>query len=140
MAQPALQRGCVFGAEHDTSYDFWVSADPRWKRCLAFNTTPPEATEEVHYFLSTSQVNFFREHPQFGAEVLIFPANAYPFFPAETAVDFRDLRAVPMAKLQSKGLRVLGQLSAHDIGRCLAIIMASRLLDNRAKRKLGLLS
>jgi hypothetical protein len=107
----ALYRGCVFRAEHDSSYDFWNSPDPRWKLCLAFNATTPGEADDVHYFIATSQVNYFRENPHLLSDVLIIQPNEYKFFPAETAIDFRDLRVVPWTKLQSKGLRILGYLT-----------------------------
>ncbi len=135
----ALSRGCVFRAEHDSSYDFWNSPDPRWKLCLAFNVTPPTEADDVHYFIATSQLNYFRENPHLLSDVLILPRNEYIFFPEETAIDFRDLRVVPWPKLQSKGLRILGRLSDEDIRRCESIIRAARLLPNRDRRRLGLL-
>lgn len=95
---------------------------------------------DVHYFIATSQVNYFREHTHLESEVLVLSANVYEFFPAETAIDFRDLRIAPMVKLQAKGLKVLGQLSEEDISRCVRTIQASRLLENREKRRLGLLN
>jgi hypothetical protein len=134
-----LQRGCVFRAEHDPSYDFWKSADARWKLCLTFNSTPPDATSDVHYFIATSKLTYFRENPQLLSEVLILPARTYSFFPEETAIDFRDLHIVPLTKLQSNGLRILGQLTAADIERCETIIRAARLLSNRDRRRLNLL-
>jgi hypothetical protein len=84
VAAPTLPRGTVFGADHDDTYEFWNSPDPSWKRCLAFNVTPPTVTDEVHYFIATSQVNAFRENPQLLSDILVFPANSYPFFPKET--------------------------------------------------------
>jgi hypothetical protein len=71
--------------------------------------------------------------------VLIFPPNAYRFFPEETAIDFRDLHVVPFAKLQSNGLRVLGHLTSADAQRCEATIRTARLLSNRDRRRLNLL-
>jgi len=47
---------------------------------------------------------------------------------------------VPVAKLVSKGLTVVGDLSAEDVRRCEAVIKAARLLDNRSKRRLALLN
>ena len=134
-----LQRGCVFRAEHDASYEFWKSADARWKLCLTFNSTPPEITGDVYYFIATSKLAYFRENPHLLSEVLIFPPNTYSFFPEETAIDFRDLRIVPFAKLQAKGLRILGQLTATDTQRCEMTIRAARLLPNRDRRRLNLL-
>jgi hypothetical protein len=137
---PVVPRGCVFRAEHDSSYEFWNSADPRWKRCLAFNTTPCEPSGDVHYFIATSKLTYFRENPQLLSDVLIIPEKSYRFFPDETAIDFRDLRVVPLAKLQAKGLRILGDLTDEDVRRCESMIRAARLLENRAKRLLGLLN
>jgi hypothetical protein len=134
-----LPRGCVFRAEHDSSYEFWNSDNPRWKLCLAFNVTPPEASDDVHYFIATSQLTYFRENPHLQSEILILPGNAYRFFPDETAIDFRELRVVSLTKLQSKGLRVLGYLTADDISRCEAVIRSGRILENRDRRRLGLL-
>jgi hypothetical protein len=133
-----LQRGCIFKAEHDASYEFWKSADARWKLCLTFNSTPPQSTGDVHYFIATSKLTYFRENPHLLSEVLIFPANTYGFFPEETAIDFRDLHIVPLSKLQSNGLRILGQLTNADTARCEATIRAARLLPNRDRRRLNL--
>jgi hypothetical protein len=134
-----LQRGCVFRAEHDESYEFWKSADARWKLCLTFNSTPPAATDDVHYFLATSKLTYFLENPHLLSEVVIFPPNTYSFFPEETAIDFRDLLIVPFVKLQSKGLHILGKLTSADSERCEATIRAARLLSNRDRRRLNLL-
>jgi hypothetical protein len=136
----SLPRGSVFGAQHDSSYDFWASGDPRWKLCVAFNAVPPAAADDVHYFIATSQVNYFRENPQLESEVLILAPGSYSFFPEETAIDFRDLRIVPRAKLNSKGLKILGSLSEDDVRKCEAIIRGTRLLENRSKRRLALLN
>jgi hypothetical protein len=136
---PLIERGCVFGADHDSTYGFWISKDPRWKRCLAFNLTPPSVHDDVHYFIATSQVNYLREHPLLASDVRIFAANAYSFLPEETAIDFRELRVVPLAKLQTKGLKFLGKLSTDDIRSCETVIRSARILENRAKRMLGLL-
>lgn len=140
IAPVVLPRGCVFRAEHDASYDFWNSDDPRWKRCLAFNSTPPEPAGDVHYFVATSQINYFRENPHLLSEVLILQPNRYRFFPEETAIDFRDLRIVSLEKLQLKGLRILGNLTPEDVQRCESIIRTARLLSNRDRRRLALLN
>jgi hypothetical protein len=134
-----LQRGCAFRAEHDSSYEFWKSTNARWKLCLAFNSTPPAAAGDVHYFIATSKLTYFRENPHLLSDVLIFPPNTYSFFPEETAIDFRDLHIVPLAKLQANGLRILGQLTAAHTARCEAMIRAARLLSNRDRRLLNLL-
>lgn len=137
---PDISRGCVFRAEHDSSYEFWNSDEPRWKRCLAFNLVPPSASDDVHYFITTSKLTYFHENPHLLSDILILPANEYRFFPEETAIDFRDLRVVPLAKLQSKGLSILGQITPADVARCEAVIRTARLLENRAKRLLGVLN
>ena len=136
----SLGRGAVFGASHDASYDFWVSGEPKWKMCLAFNVNPPAANDDVHYFIATSNVGFFRENPHLLSDVLILPARAYPFFPEETVLDFRDLCVVPLAKLQAKGLKLLGKLNESDVTRCENTIRSARILGNREKRRLALLS
>jgi len=135
-----LERGSVFGAEHDSSYDFWKSGDPRWKRCLAFNASATDAAGDVEYFIATSKLTYFRENPHMLSEVLILPPNSYPFFPEETAIDFRQLCIVSLGKLQSNGLRVIGHLTSDDIRRCEERIRAARLLPNRDRRRLGLLN
>lgn len=138
---PTLQRGRVFGAHHDSSYEFWQKSEPpRWKLCLAFNSEAPDAQGDVYYFIATSKVTYFRENPQLLSDVLILAKGSYPFFPEETAIDFRDLRSVPIVKLLSKGLRVLGDLSVDDIRKCETVIKGARLLDNRSKRRLALLN
>jgi hypothetical protein len=89
MAVPALPRGTVFRAEHDSSYLLWQSDEPR-SIAVAFNLTLPSAAgDAVHYFLATSKVARFRENPTILDEVAIFAAGSYPFFPEETAIDFR---------------------------------------------------
>jgi hypothetical protein len=135
----ALRRGSIFRAEHDSSYAFWQSTEPRWKLCLAFGAAPADPTGDVHYFIATSKVNYFRENPQLLSEVLILPPASYPFFPEETAVDLRELRIVPFMKLQANGLEVLGHLTPEDILRCESIVRAGRLLSNRDRRLLKLL-
>lgn len=136
---PQLERGCVFGADHDSTFGFWISRDPRWKRCLAFNFTPPPVNDDVHYFIATSRVNYFREHPLLMPDVRIFAASSYSFFPEETAIDFRELRVVPLAKLRTKGLKLLGKLSTDDLRSCEMVVRSARILENRAKKMLGLL-
>jgi len=118
---------------------FWKSTEPRWKLCLAFNSIPPGTDGDVHYFIATSKITYFRENSHLLSEVLVFPPDAYDFFPEETAIDFRELRIVPFAKLESKGLRILGQLTAVDIERCESAIRTVRILSNRDRRRLGLL-
>jgi len=137
---PTLQRGRVFGARHDASYEFWQSSDPRWKLCVAFNATPPELTDDIQYFMTTSKLTYFRENTHLASEVLILAAGSYLFFPEETAIDFRDLRSVPISKLLTKGLKILGDLTGEDVKRCEEIVRAARILDNRAKRRLALLN
>ena len=140
MSTPAtLRRGSVFRAHHDSSYEFWSSDEPRWKLCLAFNSAPPDPAGDVHYFLATSKLTYFRENPHLLSEVLIFPPNMYSFFPEETAIDFRDLRVVTFAKLQTNGLRVLGHLTTEDVKRCESTIRTARLLSNKDRRRLDLL-
>jgi hypothetical protein len=135
---PDLDRGSVFGADHDTTFRFWV-ANPKWKRCLLFNLTPPEATDDAHYFIATaSGVHYFREHPWLLSDVLIFAAGSYAFFPKETAIDFRSLCIVPIPKLKQNNLRVLGRLSADDIAKCSATAGSARQLENKQKKLLGL--
>lgn len=81
MPLEELRRGCVFGADHDASLQFWVS-DPKCKRCLLFNAVPPTDAENAHYFIATaSGVDYFRENGHLLSDVLILPANSYPFFP-----------------------------------------------------------
>jgi hypothetical protein len=135
----SLERGCVFRAEHDASYEFWKSTDARWKRCLAFNSEPADAASDVHYFLATSKLTYFRENPHLLSEVMIFSPHAYSFFPEETAIDFRDLHVVPFVKLRSNGLQVLGHLTPADVEQCEATIRGARLLPNRDRRRLNLL-
>ena len=139
MAPAVLQRGTVFGAQHDDTYDWWQSEEPKWKWCLVFNAKPLQPDEDVLYFVATSQLTYFRENPNLLTDILILAAGTYPFFPVETAIDFRDLRMVPLAKLLEKGLRIAGLLSAADVARCESIVRQARLLENRAKRDLALL-
>ena len=133
-----LERGCVFGADHDTTYKFWVS-QPKWKRCLLFNLSPPGDADDAHYFIATaSGVSYFYEHPLLLPDVLMFPASSYAFFPKETAIDFRELRIVPMKKLRQKNLKVLGYLSGADIQKCASTANLAAQLVTRDKQLLGL--
>lgn len=138
MPLQELRRGCVFGADHDTTLEFWVS-DPKWKRCLLFNLAPPQESGDAHYFIATaSGVHYFLENSNLLSDVLILPANAYPFFPKETALDFRELCVVPMKKLREMNLRVLGHLSADDVAKCEVAANSAAQLVNEDKRLLGL--
>ena len=138
MPLEELRRGCVFGADHDTTLEFWV-ADPKWKRCLLFNASPPGEADNAHYFFATaSGVGFFQQHTNLMSDVLILPANSYPFFPKETALDFREVHVVPMKKLREMNLRVLGHLSAADIARCEVGANSACQLVNDDKRMLAL--
>lgn len=128
----------MFRAEHDDSFDFWKSSEPRWKLCLVFNAVPPSAPDDIHYFLTTSKVASFRERPSLLSDVLILPAGTYPFFPQETLIDFRSLHVVPFPKLLSKGLRVLGELTPSDIAACESTAGTARTLENRWKKLLRL--
>lgn len=94
--------------------------------------------DEVHYFIATSGVHYFRENPHLLSDVLIFPAKSYSFFPKETAIDFRELRVVTLKNLRQKNLRVLGYLSPADVSRCAAAAGAARLLVTGEKKLLGL--
>lgn len=133
MTIPQIARGVVFGVEHDSSYEFWVSGESRWKLCVAFNVKPPKLDEDVLYFICTSNAGFFREHPHFLSDVVLFPAKSYQFFPDETVLDLRTLATVPLKKLISKGLKVLGTLSAADIAKCEKAIQLARILENKSK-------
>jgi hypothetical protein len=138
MAAPDLLRGTVFRAEHDDSFEFWRSPAPRNKIGLVFNVNRVDAPGDVHYFLATSKVSKYRENPAVLSDTLIFPAGTYPFFTEETLLDFTSLCTVPYAKLLEKGLLVLGSLTAADVARCAKTIGAARILENRAKKLLGL--
>jgi len=138
MPGPVLRRGTVFRAEHDDSFAFWESGDPRWKLCLVFNVTPPDNADDVYYFLATSKVSKYRENPSILSDTLILPAGAYPFFPEETLLDFRTLCIVSLDKLMGKGMKVVGELNAADLRKCEEIAGTARILENRAKKLIGL--
>ncbi len=136
--QQSITRGCVFGATHDATFEFWIDDKPKWKRCLAFGLTPPSDDEDAHYFIGTSNVNRFTEQPLLMTDCLIFEAGSYPFFPEKTAIDFSELCIVPMEMLRKKGLKTLGHMSATDIERCAKVIAEARILPNKHKKLLGL--
>lgn len=136
---PRVERGVIFGAEHDSSFEFWLSGSPRWKLCLAFNAVPPSLPDDVLYFIATSGVGFFHENPQLADDALILKPDTYSFFPRETALDFRELCVVPFTKLLNKQFKILGSLSDSDVRRCEQRIRSARQLEPRMKRKLGLL-
>jgi hypothetical protein len=135
---PQLVRGTVFRAEHDDSFEFWNSSDPRSKLCLTFNLTPPTAGGDVHYFLATSKVSSYRENPSILSDTFIISPGRYAFFPDETLIDFRTLCVVPMDKLIGKRLEVKGELSKEDLAATEKIVGVARILENRAKKLLGL--
>ena len=136
---PRIERGCIFGAEHDASFEGWISQQPRWKLCLAFNAVPPAHSDEVLYFIATSGVSYFRENHQLADDVLILPPNSYSFLPKETALDFRGLCVVSFAKLLGKKFELLGRLNDGDLKRCEQRIRSAWVLEPRMKRRLGLL-
>lgn len=139
--QIIIERGCVFGAEHDPSFgDAWVSQSAEWKKCLAFNVGPAvtDDSENVCYFLATAELWRFRENPQLLSEVCFFPANSYSFFPEETAIEFSYLWLVPLGKLKRHGLKVQGHLTSVDIERCIVGARGARLLSPKERRLLGL--
>jgi hypothetical protein len=138
MPGPTLQRGTVFRAEHDDSFDFWRSPEPRNKIALVFNRNPVGSSDDVHYFLATSKVSKYRENPAVLGDTLIFAAGSYPFFTEETLLDFTNLCTVPYTKLLGKGLQVLGALTDADVARCANTIALARVLENRAKKLLRL--
>lgn len=80
----------------------------------------------------------YRENPSILSDTIIIDAGAYDFFPQETLVDFRTLCVVPLEKLMSKGLKVVGELDPSDIAACEKTIGSARILENRAKKLLGL--
>jgi hypothetical protein len=137
-----IRRGCVFAAEHDPSYGpAWVSDSSAWKKCLAFNLGPPvqSDSENVHYFLATSETWRFTENPQLLSEVHIFAAGSYPFFPKETAIEFSELWIQPLSKLKQHRVKIQGYLSPSDLQLCIETASTARLLLPRHKRLVGLL-
>ena len=138
MSAPVLRRGIVFRAEHDDSFGFWVSEGSRSKLCVVFNAKEPEVNDDVHYFLATSKVARYRENPTLLSDVLILPAGLYACFPEETLIDFRELCVVPFRKLVAKNLTVAGVLSDDHVRECEKVVGSARILENRAKKLLGL--
>jgi hypothetical protein len=139
----SIERGCVFGAEHDPSYgNAWISDEVEWKKCLAFNLGPAVTADadDVHYFLATAELWRFRENPQLMSEVCFFDANSYPFFGQETAIEFSYLWRVPLAKLKGHRLKIQGRLSDADIKRCVESARGARLLNQKERRLLGLVN
>jgi hypothetical protein len=139
-AIPHLQRGSVFRAEHDPSFIGWHDDEPRSKICVVFNATPPSLTDDVHYFMATSQVTIYRENPNLMGDALEFPKGSYPFFTKDTVVNFRELYVVPFAKLRRHKFALVGALSEADLERCEAVAGKAIQLLNRSKRLLGLLT
>jgi hypothetical protein len=139
VTAPVLTRGTVFRAEHDASFIGWHDDEPRWKICIAFDAQPPGETDYVHYFMATSNVAKYRENPVLMGDVAFFAKNSYPFFSKETAVDFRELNSVTLAKLRRHGLRIVGTLSVVDVARCERTAAKAMQLLNKHKRLLGLL-
>ena len=139
MASAAqIVRGTIFRAEHDSSFDFWESAEPRKKFCIAFNLSAITEKDDVHYFICTKDVSRFRENTSLLSDCLIVPKGSYNCFPLETAIDTSYLCVVPFAKLNSKGLKVVGTLTATDVQKLESIVSGGRILVTRSRKLLGL--
>lgn len=137
-----IERGCVFGAEHDPSFgSAWISDQAEWKKCLAFNFGPAvtQDSEDVHYFLATAEVWRFTENPQLLSEVLFFKANSYPFFSRDTAIEFSHLWIVKLGKLREHRLKIQGHLSPADVEACARAALGARQLTPKERRLIGLI-
>lgn len=139
MKLPDIHRGVVFRAVHDDTYEYWLASEPQAKFCVAFNLAPPSINDEVHYFLTTSNTARYTENPHLLSECLILKKGAYPFFNADTAIEFDHLYRVSFAKLIGKRLWVRGVLSASDIAACESAIRAGRVLAPKFRKLIGLL-
>lgn len=140
--QFVIDRGCVFGAEHDPSFGpAWISDQTEWKKCLAFNFGPAvtQDSEDVHYFLATAEVWRFHENPQLLSEALFFKANSYSFFPKETAIEFSHLWIVKLGKLREHQLKVQGHLSPEHVNDCAKAALGARQLTPKERRIIGLI-
>jgi L-ascorbate metabolism protein UlaG (beta-lactamase superfamily) len=130
-----LYRGTVFRAMHDSSYPFWRDGEPpREKFGVVFNVEPV-SHGDVHYFLTSSKIWKYQDVL---SDVLILPVGSYDFFPEETLIDFRYLRIVPLAKLESHGMDPKGPLTMDDVYRCMEIAAKVKPLGRPDKRLLGL--
>ncbi|MBV9497213.1 MAG: hypothetical protein JOZ54_23460 [Acidobacteria bacterium] len=138
MASPTLHRGIVFRAEHDSTFESWGSEEPRAKFCVVFNAEPAIGDADVHYFMCTSKVARLRETPSLHSDILFLEAGAYACFSLETAIDFRTLYVVPLPKLISHRMKIVGELTPADVRRCEEIVATARVLEGRAKKLLGL--
>lgn len=133
-----LQRGTIFWAVHDETYEFWVRDEPRPKYCVVFNMTPPSERDEVFYFFTTGRTKYYTQRPYLFSEYLILPKGSYGCFDRKTAIEFGDLRQVPLAKLRRKGLEPLDQLSPEHIAMCEEKIRMARNLLPEYKKLIGL--
>lgn len=133
-----MQRGTIFRAVHDDTYENWQRDEPQWKFCVVFNVQSPSERDDVHYFFTTKNVEKYTEHPLLLSECLILAKGTYGCFPLETAIEFDQLQIVAFAKLRSKGLCVRGQLSPEHITLCEKRIGKARVLLPKHRKLLGL--
>lgn len=133
-----LQRGTIFWAVHDETYEFWVRDEPRGKYCVVFNIAPPSEQDDVLYFLTTGSTRYYTQRPHLLTECLILPKGSYACFDRKTAIQFGDLCQAPLSKLRMKGLMIVGQLSPEHVAACEAKIRLARKLLPEYKKLIGL--
>lgn len=140
MISPAdVRRGMVFRAEHDDSFAGWMGDEPRAKFGVVFNAASlTSPAEDVHYFLTTKNVERFTENLTLIDECVILQKGSYSFLPHETAIDLTELWVVSFVKLLRKRMSHVGDLTPEDLRRCEAVVRSARLLPTKSRKLLGL--
>jgi hypothetical protein len=133
-----LQRGTIFRAVHDETYELWRRDEPREKFGVVFNVTPPSERDDVLYFITTKNTSRYTRRPYLLSECLILPKGSYACFDHKTAIEFDELWEVPLVKLRRKGLMIVGQLSPEHVATCEAKIRLARILLPEYKKLIGL--
>ena len=99
--------------------------------------------EKIYYFLTTSKIEYWKNHPAPEEVFVYIPENAIWFFHQPTLIDCSKPREIDRLKLKRKynkrGLIVKGMLPKRFMDKVIHIIEQSKLISERVK-KLILLS
>lgn len=92
-------------------------------------------------FVTTSQLQFFKDKPRFESEIVRIEPGAFDAFTRETAIDCREVYEMKIDSLerlhQDGKLFLKGRLSDAIFDKVLDTVRASRLLSRKAKRRLA---
>lgn len=107
------------------------------KYLILLNHDPSES--ETLFFLTTSQVDFYKKHPSFKDHIIITPGR-FPFFSLETVINCNGVHSIARQELKSRyrerKLNIVGALSADIMARIDQIVAASRNISPRHKKSI----